>query len=324
MKQKKILVTGCCGFIGFNFIESLLKESKNFKVYGLDNLDYYYSIKFKKKRLLELKNYTNFLFYNLDVANEKKLNDFFYKKNFDYVYHFAAQAGVRFAMVNQKKYFDSNVHGFFNLLENLKKTKPRATFFASSSSVYGDSQKYPSNENELLTPKNMYSLSKKINEQMAEIYANQFNIKIIGLRFFTVFGEWGRPDMFLFKYFDAFFKKFSFQLNNSGNHERDFTYVKDVVTILMKLLKKEKKLKRFDLFNVCSNNPINLLKVITFFKKNRINPKIKNIKLNKADVLKTHGNNKKLIKTIGLLKFTNSNVALINTFNWYKKNINFF
>ena len=324
MKLKIFLVTGCCGFIGFNFVEAILKKNKNLKVHGIYNFDPYYSIKLKKKRLSLLKKYKKFSFNNLDIADDKKLTKFFSKKKIDYVYHFAAQAGVRYAMINQKKYFDSNIHGFFNLLDNLKEKKPKVIFFSSSGSVYGDSKKYPSTENEILYPKNMYSLSKKINEQMAEIYAKQFNIKLIGLRFFTVFGEWGRPDMFLFKYFNSFFKKKTFFLNNNGNHDRDFTYIKDVVEALIRMLKLENKLKNFDLFNICSNNPLNLLKVLSFYKKNNIFPKIKNIKLNKADVLKTHGNNKKLLKTIGNLKFTESKISLMNTLKWYKKNINSF
>ena len=324
MKKKNILVTGCCGFIGFNFIEALLKKDKNTKVYGLDNLDSYYSVKLKKKRLAKLKSYKNFLFFNLNIVNEKKLHNFFYKKNFEYVYHFAAQAGVRYAMINQKKYFDSNVRGFFNLLENLKNTKPKVIFFASSSSVYGDSKKYPSTENELLIPKNMYSLSKKINEQLAETYANQFNIKIIGLRFFTVFGEWGRPDMFLFKYFNSFFNNKLFFLNNSGNHDRDFTYVNDVITVLFKLMSNYKKLKKFDIFNVCSNKPLNLLSVISYFRKINVKPQIKKIELNKADVLKTHGNDAKIRKFIGKISYTPTEIALKKTFEWYRQNLNSF
>ena len=324
MTKKFFLITGCCGFIGFSLAKKILTLNNSSLIFGIDILDDYYSVKLKKKRLSELKKFKNFKFFKLNLKDEKKIKQVLKNKKFEIIYHLAAQAGVRYSMINKKKYFDANIHGFFNLLELFKKNKPKIFFFASSSSVYGDSRHYPSNEKELLLPKNMYSLSKKINEDLAQIYSSQYKMKLIGLRFFTVFGEWGRPDMFLFKYFFSYFFKKIFFFNNNGNHDRDFTYIDDVVNVLIKLSKKRTKLNNFDVFNVCSNKPLNLHYIISFFKKINVSPKIKNIKLNKADVLKTHGNNKKLSNTIGQIKYTETNTSLINTFNWYRKNINLF
>lgn len=324
MIKKKILITGCCGFIGFALAKKILLSSKSSKIIGIDILDNYYSVKLKKERLNELKKFKNFKFFKLNLKNSEKIKRTLKSKKFEIIYHLAAQAGVRYSIINKQKYFDANIHGFFNLLEIFKNNKPQIFFFASSSSVYGDSKKYPSNEKEKLLPKNMYSLSKKINEDLGQIYSEQYNMKLIGLRFFTVFGEWGRPDMFLFKYFFSHFFKKTFFLNNNGNHDRDFTYIDDVVNVLLKMAAKKNKFKKFDVFNVCSNHPLNLNFVISFFKKIKVIPKIKNIKINKADVLKTHGNNKKLSKTIGKIKYTKTRISLLNTYNWYKENINLF
>ncbi len=279
---------------------------------------------YKKKRLKILKKYKNFYFSKIDINNKKALLNYLSIKKIDYVYHLSAQAGVRYSLINKQKYFDANIQGFFNLIEILKYKKPKLIFFASSSSVYGDSKKYPSSEKEILNPKNIYSLSKKINEQMAEIYSKQYKLKIIGLRFFTVFGEWGRPDMFLFKFYRSFFNKKIFFLNNKGNHDRDFTYIGDVLNILDKLFIKRSKLKGFDIFNICSNRPLNLKKIISFYEKINVKPKIKSIKLNKADVLKTHGNNQKIKKIIGNIKYTPSKLSLKKTYEWYRENRNFF
>ena len=323
MKLRNILLTGCCGFIGFSLSLHLLKKKK-FKIYGIDNLDNYYSVSYKKRRLKELKKYKNFYFSKINLNNKKNLSNYLKTKKIDYVYHLCAQAGVRYSLINQQKYFDSNILGFFNLIETLKHKPPKIIFFASSSSVYGDSKKFPSSEKEILNPKNIYSLSKKINEQMAEIYSKQYKLKIIGLRFFTVFGEWGRPDMFLFKFYKSFFSKKCFFLNNSGNHDRDFTYIGDVLNILDKLFAHRSKLKNFDVFNICANRPLNLKHIISFYKKLNVKPKIKNIKLNKADVIKTHGSNLKIKNIIGNTKYTSSRISLKKTYEWYKDNRIFF
>ena len=316
----KILVTGCVGFIGFHLCKELLRK-KNIEILGLDNINSYYSTKLKKLRLNYLKKNRGFKFIKLDISNYSKLEIIFKKNKFDIIINLAAQAGVRYSIINPIEYVSSNTLGFSNILDLSKKYKIQKLFYASSSSVYGDQKGFPIKENRKLFPKNMYSLSKKNNEEIAEIYSDHYGIKTVGLRFFTVYGEWGRPDMMMMKYIDCFYKNKLFYLNNYGNHSRDFTYIGDVVNILYLLLKKQKKLKDFDLLNICSNQPINLKKIISFMKKNKINPKIKKVSLQKADILKTHGDNQKLLKIIKYNKFSNWQNSVEKTILWYQKNM---
>tara|TARA_Y100000816_G_scaffold100959_1_gene70420 strand:+ start:9259 stop:10218 length:960 start_codon:yes stop_codon:yes gene_type:complete len=315
----KILITGIAGFIGFNFAKFLIE--KKYKIIGIDNLNDYYDVNLKKRRLKQLSNLKNFKFYKVDLIEKKKIKEIFKNNNIDFIFHFAAQAGVRYSIDHPAKYIDSNILGFYNLIENIKNFKIKRLFYASSSSVYGENKNFPLNEKEHIFPKNIYGLSKKINEEIGFIFNKYYNTKLIGLRFFTVYGEWGRPDMMMMKYIDCFYKKKIFYLNNYGNHSRDFTYIGDVVNILYLLLKRHKKLKSYDLFNICSNKPINLKKIISFMKKNKIHPKVKKVSLQKADILKTHGDNKKLLKSIKYKKFSDWKISVRKTIVWYQKNM---
>jgi len=311
----KILVTGSAGFIGYNICRKLL-EKKNI-VYGIDNFDNYYSVKYKKKRINDLKNYKNFIFHKIDITNLKQIKNYLIKFNFDIIINLAAQAGVRYSYINPCKYIDTNIRGYLNLILYSKKQKLKKIIYASSSSVYGDSINFPLKENEKLSPKNIYGSSKMLNEKISETYSKIYNIPFIGLRFFTIFGEWGRPDMFLFKLFKSYFNKDTFYLNNFGNHERDFTYIDDVTNMLVKLtLKKNKGHK---VFNISSNNPININNIINNFTKSR-NIKLKKIEKNKADMLKTHGDNKKILNYLNIKLNKNFEKNFLNTFNWYSKN----
>ena len=316
----KILITGSAGFIGFNFCYLLLKND-NFKITGIDNFNDYYDVSLKKKRNNLLKKYKNFEFIKTDIKNKIKLEKIFKNKKFDFVFHFAAQAGVRYSIDHPRKYVESNLLGFYNIIENVKKYNTKRLFYSSSSSVYGENNNFPLNEKEKIFPKNMYGLSKKVNEEISFIFNKYYNVKLIGLRFFTVYGEWGRPDMMMIKFISSYYKNKIFKLYNFGNHVRDFTYVGDVVNILYLLLKNHKKLKDFDILNICSNNPINLKQIVLFMKKNKINPKIKKVTLQKADILKTHGDNSKLLKYIKYTKFSNWKDSLKKTIIWYQKNM---
>ena len=313
----RILITGCAGFIGFNLAKALL-EKKNV-VLGIDNYDDYYSTKLKKKRIMFLKNSKNFKFLNLDIANESLLKKNLKKKKFDIIFHFAAQAGVRYSLINPQKYIKSNLSGFCNLIESIKHIKPKKFIYASSSSVYGESRKFPLSEKQSIKPKNIYGMTKKFNEELAENYSKLYNINMIGLRFFTIFGEWGRPDMFVTKFLTSSFKKKAFYLNNHGNHVRDFTYIKDLIQILLKIQKVRLR-KKHDIFNVCSGKPINITKTIKYYSKKIYKPKIIMRSLQKADIIKTHGDNSKLKKSVGNLSFTKFEIALDNTLAWYRKN----
>ena len=311
----KILITGSCGFIGFHLAKSLLQ--KNFSIVGVDNINNYYSTKLKNRRLSQLKKFKKFKFFKLDLKDTKKVNNVFSKFNFDYVFHLAAQAGVRYSIQNPREYISSNINGYYNILEASKNSKIKRLFFASSSSVYGNSKKFPLKENFTLKPTNTYSLSKKFNEDIAETFCNHYSLKCTGLRFFTIFGHWGRPDMFISKLIHCCIKKKKFTLNNYGNHHRDFTFIDDVVLILEKMMKLKNR-PNFEVFNICSNNPIKLTEVIKIVQK-----KIKMIKIHKtnlqaADVIKTHGSNKKLVKTIKFKNFTLFEDGIDKVVNWSK------
>lgn len=313
----RILVTGCVGFIGFHLCKELLKK-KNIEILGLDNINSYYSTKLKKLRLNYLKKNRGFKFIKLDISNYSKLETIFKKNKFDIIINLAAQAGVRYSIINPIEYVSSNILGFSNILDLSKKYKIQKLFYASSSSVYGDQKGFPIKENRKLFPKNMYSLSKKNNEEIAEIYSDHYGIKTVGLRFFTVYGEWGRPDMLMLKYMMAKMNDKVFIINNKGNHYRDFTYIGDVIKILIKLIFSKMK-KKHEVFNICSNNPMSVKFVL-----NRINelfgkPKIKFKKKLKIEVYKTHGDNTKIKKITGFKKFTDIETGLLELVNWSKK-----
>ena len=318
----QILITGAAGFIGFNLSKYLLK--KNIKVFGIDNINNYYSRSLKLDRIKELKKFKKFNFKKIDITSEKRLSIILKKKKIDVIIHLAAQAGVRYSLVNPTDFVQNNILGFYNVINLAKENDIKEIFYASSSSVYGDSNNFPLKENQIINPKNIYSLSKKNNEEMAEIFSKQFNIKFIGLRFFTIYGEWGRPDMFLMKYLiSSYDKTRKFYLNNFGNHTRDFTYIFDACEIIEKLLFSKKKHLKHQVFNICSNNPIKLLDIISEL--NRLTdkkPKIYRRRLQEADVIKTHGSNKKILSIIGNKKFIPIKDGLLNTLNWFKQYYN--
>ena len=317
----KILISGSAGFIGFNLAFKLLKLFPKYKVLGVDNFDKYYSVNLKKNRIKILKKYKNFIFKNLDINNKKKLNKFLDNNKPDIVYHLAAQAGVRYSLINPEKYVDTNIKGFFNLCEISRKNNVNKFFYASSSSVYGESNSFPLNENDKINPKNIYGLSKKINEQMAEMYSFQSKIKFVGLRFFTVYGPWGRPDMMMMKYISSSIKNKKFELFNYGNHTRDFTYIDDVTSILIKFI--NKKISRHDIFNICSSKPINLKIILRKLNKHLNKVNLVKKPMQQADVKKTHGSNKKIRKFLRYNKFCKIDDGIANTVKWYKKYIKY-
>jgi len=265
MKKNKILITGAAGFIGFGLARKLLENINN-TIIAIDNYDDYYDIKLKKKRINLLKKNKNFLFKKVDLNNFKNLKKVFLVHKFTSIYHFAAQAGVRYSLLKPRKYLESNINGFFNLLECCRGLKLKNFFFASSSSIYGDQKKYPLDEKSPSIQKNIYSLSKMINEEFARIYSELYGLKLVGLRFFTVYGPWGRPDMFYYKFMTNIKNKLPTSLYNNGNHYRDFTYINDVVEILIKLSKVKFK-KNYDVLNICSSRSESLIKFTKLIEK---------------------------------------------------------
>ena len=308
-----ILITGIAGFIGYSFAEKYLEKYPKSKIIGVDNINNYYSRSLKLTRLKNLKK--RIKFYKINTSNKKDLEKIFKKYKIIKVYNFAAQAGVRYSIKHPSKYQESNIEGFFNILEFSRLYKVQELFYASSSSVYGESKNFPLQETEKTEPKNFYGLTKKINEQMAENYSKNYKMSIIGLRFFTVYGEWGRPDMSIFKIIDCSFRKKIFYLNNFGNHDRDFTYIQDVTNSILKLKCKK---EMHQIYNVCSNKPINLKKLLIIISKFIALPKIIKRPMQKADVKKTHGSNLKILKNTNFKNYTNLKTGLSNTINWYK------
>ena len=313
-----ILITGASGFIGFSLSRYLLQLNKNYKIYGIDSLNSYYSLKLKKKRTNILKKYKKFKFKNLDISNKKILDNYLDKIKIDLVINFAAQAGVRYSLSNPEEYVYSNQLGFFNILNYCKKNKIKL-IYASSSSVYGDIKKFPTVEKNKLNPKNIYSATKLSNEIFAEIFSKFYNLNIIGLRFFTVFGEWGRPDMFILKYLETATMKKKFIYYNKGNYVRDFTYINDAIRLILPLIRKKNlKDNKHIIFNVCSNRPIKISKVYGKLSKIINHKKLQHIKKNQIDSFKTHGSNKKILKFSKNFKFTNFDEALLITHKWFK------
>ena len=313
----KILITGVAGFIGHSLAIDYLKNENN-TIIGIDNFSTYSGKEIKDLRIKLLKKYKNFKLINIDIKNKKKIELLFKKNYFDIVVHLAAEVGVRYSIIRPDKYVEANINGFFNIIDSLKHNPPKKFLFASSSSVYGDSKVFPLKENLNLEPINMYALSKKNNEEVAKIYSKKYKTKFIGLRFFTVFGERGRPDMFFFKMILSVFKNRKLYLNNSGNHYRDFTYIKDVVIILRKLISLKVK-NKYEILNICSSRPVFLKNFIQISEKYLKKINIVNVPLHPADVYKTHGSNTKLLKLIKKIKFTDLNTAIKNTIVSYKK-----
>ena len=250
---------------------------------------------------------------------KKKTEEIYKKFKIHTVIHLAAQAGVRYSVINPSSYYESNILGFANIIDLSTKYNVKKFIFASSSSVYGDKKKYPLNEKEKIYPKNIYSASKKLNEDMARDVSNISKMKIISLRFFTIYGKWGRPDMFIFSFLKAVKMQKTYYLNNYGNHVRDFTHIDDVLLIINKLIIK-KIIKNFQIFNICSNQPIKMNALISkmqkYIKKKAI---IEKISHNKVEVFKTHGDNSKIKGYLKIKKFKNIAHELKKIIEWYEE-----
>jgi UDP-glucuronate 4-epimerase len=237
MAQERVLVTGAAGFIGFHVARRLLQDG--YPVVGVDNLDSYYDVNLKEARCAELANFPAFRFVKLDLGDRAVTNAFFAQEQFEYVVHLAAQAGVRYSIVNPYAYLNSNYIGFLNVLEGCRERGCRHLVYASSSSVYGANTRVPFKTSDHVDhPLNLYAASKKANELMAHAYANLYRLPVTGLRFFTVYGPWGRPDMAYWIFADAILTGKPIKLYNNGRMRRDFTYIDDVVEAVVRLIPK--------------------------------------------------------------------------------------
>jgi UDP-glucuronate 4-epimerase len=321
----RILVTGAAGFIGFHLTKKLLDQKHH--VVGIDNFNNYYDIKLKKNRylqLIRLKN-KNLVFFKTDIQNTKKLNSIFKKYRFDCVINLAAQAGVRYSISNPDIYLNSNVIGFYNILKCSVKYKVKHLVAASSSSVYGEQLDNTKEKSDTNKPLQFYAATKKSNELMAYSFSNIYKIPVTIIRFFTVYGPWGRPDMALYKFTEAIIKKKNIYLHNKGNHYRDFTYIDDIIDGITLTLKKIPKIKKDDLvpfsvFNLGNNKSINLKKfLIELEKQLKIKAKIIYAKKQKGDVFKTSASIVKAKKELGYKPRTNYKIGISKFLLWYKK-----
>ncbi len=255
----KVFVTGCSGFIGYHLSSSLLK--KNVEVYGIDNQNNYYDPKLKQFRLGLLKKYSNFSFKKIDLVDKKNLSQAVVKFKPDHIIHLAAQAGVRHSLKDPVSYMKSNLEGFINIMETVKDLESKNFIYASSSSVYGGSKEIPfAEDRDQEIPISLYGYTKLINEQIAENYSNNFLINSIGLRFFSVYGPLGRPDMAYYSFTKDIDEGNEISIYNGGQMSRDMTYVTDIVEGILKSINRlgDNKRNKHEIFNLGNENPIKL------------------------------------------------------------------
>ena len=325
-----VLVTGVAGFIGSYVAHYLLERGD--KVVGIDNLNDYYEVKLKKDRLerLGVKSklststiYENFTFYHIDIANESSLEKLFIDYNFDVVCHLAAQAGVRYSLENPSTYIQSNIVGFANILELAKKSKIKHLVYASSSSVYGLNKKVPFSEKDNVdSPISLYAATKKSNELMAYTYSHLYNMPVTGLRFFTVYGPWGRPDMAYFLFVKAILNNEPIKVYNNGHMERDFTYIDDIVEGIIRVIDNKPKSTMdsppYKLYNIGNSKPVNLLHFIETIEQSLGKKAIKQFKpIQAGDVTTTYANVDNLISDLGYAPKTQIDEGINKFIDWY-------
>ena len=337
MSNKKILITGAAGFIGFSLCKKLLKNGEN--IIGFDNLNNFYDINLKKRRLKELKDYSlskgSWNFYQDDLSNKNSLKKIFLEFKPSIVVHLAAQAGVRYSFSNPTSYIESNIIGFHNILELSKEFEIKNLIFASSSSVYGGNQKVPFSENDSVDhPISIYAATKKSNELMAHVYSHAYKIPCTGIRLFTVYGPWGRPDMAPMIFANSIINKEPIKIFNQGQMTRDFTYIDDVVECLIRLISKpaipnssfnhfvpesSSSWAPYKIFNIGNNHPVKLLDFVAAIE-NELGIKAKMIfePMQQGDVKNTAAETQRIENWIDYKPNTSLTQGIKKFINWYK------
>lgn len=336
MQGSKILITGTAGFIGFHLANRLIKDG--YDVYGLDVINDYYDVNLKYARLSEhgivakrselvqSAKFTNYKFIQMDLAEHDNIVKFMVEQQFDYVVNLAAQAGVRYSLDNPRAYTHSNIDGFLSVLEGCRESKVKHLIFASTSSVYGLNKEMPLSEVQKTDkPMALYAATKKANELMAHSYSHLFQFPSTGLRFFTVYGPWGRPDMALFLFADAILNDKPINVFNHGKMIRDFTYVDDIVESITRLIPKPAPQNKdgvpFQVFNIGNNNPVQLMDYIGALEKALGKTAIKNfMDIQAGDVPATHADVSMLEEYVNFRPKTSVEEGVKRFVDWYLMN----
>lgn len=322
-----ILVTGAAGFIGFHLSKALIDRKDS--VIGIDNINDYYDIELKKSRLDNINQHENasfFKFVKADISDRKFMEDFFTNNKFDIVINLAAQAGVRYSLEKPYKYVDSNLIGFMNILEGCRHSNIQHLIYASSSSVYGMNEKQPFHiDDRVDNPISLYAATKKSNELMAYSYSHLYKIPTTGLRFFTVYGPYGRPDMAYFKFTKNILNGDPINVFNNGDMRRDFTYIDDVIEGIVKTIDQPITAKDhniqdpYRLFNLGNNKPVSLSQFIKEIEDACNKKAIKKfLPMQQGDVYETYADIDNLIETFGYKPETSIRTGIANFVDWYK------
>lgn len=327
------LITGSAGFIGFHLAKKLLDAG--YQIIGVDNINDYYDIQLKLDRLDLLKQYDNFSFYKTDLADKNSLEAIFSNNRIDVVVNLAAQAGVRYSLENPQAYVNSNLVGFANILECCRFEKVKHLVFASSSSVYGANTKMPfSVHHNVDHPVSLYAATKKSNELMAHTYSHLFDLPCTGLRFFTVYGPWGRPDMALFLFTKAILKGQPIKVFNHGKMKRDFTYIDDIIESVVRVMGRSPEpnpdwsgdkpdpgtsYNRYKIYNIGNNNPVELSTFIEEIEKALSLSAVKDYQdIQPGDVPATYANVDDLVRDVGFKPSTPLSEGIQNFIDWYR------
>ena len=340
INNKTIFITGTSGFIGSNLAKRLLKENNDINIIGLDNMNNYYDVSLKEYRLKELEKFDNFTFIKGNLADKELINSIFEKYKPSIVVNLAAQAGVRYSIENPDAYIESNVIGFYNILEACRHNPVEHLVYASSSSVYGGNTKVPfSTDDKVDNPVSLYAATKKSNELFAHTYSKLYNIPTTGLRFFTVYGPAGRPDMAYFGFTNKLIKGETIKIFNYGNCKRDFTYIDDIVEGIIRVMQKppEKQngedglpIPPYAVYNIGNSHPENLLDFVTILQEELVNagvlPKDYDFENHKAlvpmqagDVPITYADTTPLEKEFDFKPSTSLRDGLREFAKWYKE-----